>query len=108
MKTLHLKVEVVVFDWSTQPSNHTTVLWGGRTIFIFGSEEEEEEKNHEPWYKGLEQDPKQLVWGHYQIQIVSVAICFIDFGACIEILFIIEVRILVLSSQSYKSSGFYD
>ena len=37
-----------------------------------------------------------LVQGYYQIQIVHVAICFTTFGAHMNILFIIKVKILML------------
>ena len=44
----------------------------------------------------------RLGWDGYQIQIGAVAVFITSFGAHVNILFIIEVKILVLIKWSYK------
>ena len=44
----------------------------------------------------------QLVRDDYQIQIVTVVICFIIFKACMIVLLIIRVKIAVLIKWTYR------
>ena len=77
--------------WSENPtiSEQNALLWRGRIIFILEIEKKEKKKKkqqrHEPWCEVLEQEPQAISWRWLAIQFVFIAICFINYGACMNI-----------------------